>query len=271
MGIKRSHLALCVIEGKIIFIHMLQLFIGISYVKVAAATALTEYHREMDMLVGRFLTALDISVCCISNGCRKLICVHLCGGKSGGGINALLIYSVKSRDYYILGNFHAVFFKSLHCGDSHSVVCAYYSLRHFSSARNKIRNGLFCRHIPEISVAEHCFFVKFNIVMCKNTLESLNSFFGEGVALCACHKKQVGAFMLVYDVFHYRLKRPAVVVCYIRTAVVTAVKHYYGYFCGVCISYDSVGYPFALYSFGHNDKNIYNIEVNKMIDACLSL
>ena len=77
--------------------------------------------------------------------------------------------------------------------------------------------------------------------------------------------------MFCYDVFHYRLKRPAVVVCYICTAVVTAVKHYYGYFCGVCISYDSVGYPFALYSFGHNDKNIYNIEVNKMIDACLSL
>ena len=84
MGTKRRHLALCVIEGKIIFIHMLQLFIGISYVKVAAATALTEYHREMDMLVGRFLTALDISVCCIGNGCRKLICAHLCGGKSGG-------------------------------------------------------------------------------------------------------------------------------------------------------------------------------------------
>ena len=223
------------------------------------------------MLIARFFTALDISVCGVGNGCSKLICIHLCGGQSGGGINTLLIYSVKSRDYYILRRFYAVFFKSFHCGDSHRVICAYYSLRHFSSARNKVRDRLFCRRIPEISVAEHCFFVKFNIVTCKNTLESLYSFFRERVAFCACHKKQVGAFMLCYDVFHYRLKRPAVVVCYIRTAVVTAVKHYYGYFCGVCISYDSVDYPFALYSFRHNDKNIYNIEVNKMIDACLSL
>ena len=84
MGIKRSHLDLCVIEGEIIFIHMLQLFIGISYVKIATAAALTEYHREMDMLIGRFFTAIDISVCGVGNGCRKLICVHLCGGKSGG-------------------------------------------------------------------------------------------------------------------------------------------------------------------------------------------